>query len=281
MASDNRVAAHYAREGLIEEIFEALQEAGKDIERLTPTDLEPIDHFHSRGVEATADLADSLTRALPLGPDSDLIDLGCGLGGPARYFANRFGCRVDGVDLTPEFCDLARRFNDLTGLTDRVAVRQGSVLDLPYDDQLFDAAYTQNVSMNIADRPAFYREAYRVLKPGGVLAASEVCLGLHTDVLYPVPWAATSATSHLLSPEDNQAALEQVGFTVISAVDVSDRILDFHERSRRRVARAGPPRLGIHLILGDDRFKEMGVNSARNVAERRTVAYELLCRREE
>lgn len=279
MASDNRVAAHYAREGLIEEIFEALQEAGKDIERLTPTDLEPIDHFHSRGVEATADLADALAGAIALGADSDLIDLGCGLGGPARYFASRFGCRVHGVDLTPEFCDLARQFNDLTGLTGRIAVRQGSVLELPYDDALFDAAYTQNVSMNIADRVGFYREAYRILKPGGVFAAAEVCLGDGGDVLYPVPWAETQATSHLMSEEENRSAFEAAGFTVLRTVDVSDRILEAHARARKRVAREGPPLLGIHLILGD-RFKAMGRNTVRNVEERRTLPFEFLCRRD-
>ena len=199
MGSDNRVADHYARDGLMEEIFAALQDEGKDIEQLTPADLAPIDHFHSRGLEATADLADSLADAVAIGPDSDVVDLGCGLGGPARYFASRFGCRVDGIDLTPEYCDLARRFNELTGLTDRVTIRQGSVLDLPHNDASFDAAYTQNVSMNIADRLGFYSEAYRVLKPGGVLAAAEMCYGSGGDVVYPVPWAETSATSHLMS----------------------------------------------------------------------------------
>ena len=279
MASDNRVTDHYAREGLIEEIFAALQDAGKDVERLTPADLAPIDHFHSRGVEATADLADSVADVVALGTDSDLIDLGCGLGGPARYFVDRFGCRVSGIDLTPAFCDLAQQFNELTGLSDRVSIRQGSVLDLPHDDEMFDAAYTQNVSMNIADRLGFYREAYRVLKPGGVLAAAEVCLGSGGDVVYPVPWAETAATSHLMSAEENRAAFEAAGFTVLRAVDVSDRILESHQRMRERVARDGPPRLGIHLILGD-RFKAMGRNTVRNVEEGRTLPFEFLCRRE-
>lgn len=279
MAQDKRVADHYGREGLIEEIFAALRDAGKDVERLTPADLAPVDHFHGRGAEATADLADSLAGAVDLGPGSRVADLGCGLGGPARYFADRFGCRVSGVDLTPEFCDISRRFNAATGLADRVEIRQGSVLDLPYDAESFDAAYTQNVSMNIADRLGFYREAYRVLKPGGVLALSEVCLGPGGDVLYPVPWAETAATSHLMNAEENRASLEGAGFTVLGAVDVSDRTLDSHDRARARAAREGPPRLGIHLILGD-RFKAMGRNTIRNVVERRTVPFEFLCRRD-
>ena len=101
MAQDNRVADHYGREGLIEEIFAALREAGKDVERLTPADLAPVDHFHSRGAEATADLADSFASAVDLGPESHLADLGCGLGGPARKIA---GASRPGSAMNARYC---------------------------------------------------------------------------------------------------------------------------------------------------------------------------------
>jgi len=278
MTYEDKVSGHYQRGDLFDTILAALRDAGLDVARLAPEDLAPVDHFHGRGAEATRDLADMLDAHAGLGAAMRLLDLGSGLGGPARYFATRFGCAVNGIDLTPEFCRTAARLSELTGLAHRTAFRRGSVLDLPFDAGSFDASYTQNVSMNIADKARFHSEAFRVLKAGGYLALSELCQGPGGEIVYPVPWAETQETSYVVTLEETTASLAATGFEIVAVEDASDRVRDFNARLRGRVAREGPPKLGIHLILGE-RIKAMGPNTARNVAEGRTLPCEIVCRK--
>lgn len=275
MSYEDKVSGHYGRGDLVDGILAALRDAGVDTDNLTPRDLAPVDHFHSRGLESTSELGDRLAVAIEPGPDHHLLDLGSGLGGPARYFASRFGCRVTGIDLTADFCRTAARLSELTGLSDRVTFKQGSVLDLPFDDGAFDAAYSQNVSMNIADKARFHAEAFRVLKPGGVLGLSEYCLGSGEPPLYPVPWAETEETSFLATAADTTASLEAVGFEIFSAEDATDRARNFIARQR---ASAAPSPLGFNLIMGPG-MKEMGPNTARNVEEGRVIPLEVMARK--
>ena len=148
----------------------ALRDANGPDAAVTPEALAPIDHFHGRGVLAT----EELVALLKPEPGERLLDIGSGVGGPARWIAAKCGCHVTGVDLTPEFCEAARALNAACGMTDRVTILEGSALDLPVPDAAFDRAYSQNVIMNIADKPRFYREAFRALRPGGVLALSNL-----------------------------------------------------------------------------------------------------------
>src|SRR5690348_2091961 len=164
----NPVARHYASADIAARILAALRaELGPDAP-ITPQSLAPIDHFHGRGVVAT----EELVALLQPQPGEHILDIGSGIGGPARWIAARCGCRVTGVDLTPEFCAAAEALNAATGMSERVTIRNGSALDLPVPDGGFDAAYSQNVIMNIADKRRFYREAFRALRPGGRLALS-------------------------------------------------------------------------------------------------------------
>ena len=167
------VARHYGRGGLLERLLAALAEAGKDIEHLTIDDLAPVDEFHSRRRVATVELA----RLLAPSASDHVIDIGSGIGGPARYLAATHGCRVSGVDLTEEFVATAADLSRRAALAGRVDFRQGSALDLPFGDAAFDLAWTQNVAMNIADRPRFYAEIRRVLKPAGGWRSRTWCRG--------------------------------------------------------------------------------------------------------
>lgn len=207
----SEVAGHYSRGGLAEGILAALTEAGKDIDSLSIDDLAPVDELHSRRRLATEELA----RMLAPKPGESVLDIGSGLGGPARYLAKVWGCRVTGIDLTAEFVATAIELTRRTGLSDRVDFKQGSALDLPFDDESFDLAWSQNVVMNIAERERYYAEIHRVLKPGGWLAIQDVTQGPGGEPTYPVIWADTPATSFLRTAEETRTLLEEAGFNIL------------------------------------------------------------------
>lgn len=261
------VADHYATTGLLDRILAALRAAGKDLDRLTIDDLAPIDEFHSRRRKATEELA----RMLAPAATDHVIDIGSGLGGPARYLATKHGCRVTGVDLTPAFVATASALTDRLGLGDRVAFQVGSALALPFPDGSFDLAWTQNVAMNIADRPAWYREIRRVLKPGGRLAIQDVAHGAGGPLTFPVMWADRAEISFLRTPEETRALLEQTGFTVLEWVDNTDTALAENAAERARLAGAppAPPILGIHVVVGPT-FRDRVRNANRAQEEGRT-----------
>jgi ubiquinone/menaquinone biosynthesis C-methylase UbiE len=197
----------------------------------------------------------------------------------ARYFADRFGCRVTGIDLTPEFCEVARLLTRAVGLHDRVVFEQGNALTMPFADASFDGAYSMNVSMNIADKRGFFGEIARVLRPGAWLALSEIAQGPGGEPAYPTPWAATAATSFLATPSRTHRALEEAGFTIVTSRETASQALAFNARSRAMVERGEkPPLRSIRLIHGD-LAAEITANGARALAEARVIPIEITCRR--
>ncbi|TMJ52792.1 MAG: class I SAM-dependent methyltransferase [Alphaproteobacteria bacterium] len=271
--SDNAVETHYSRGGLYDTILAAVKAAGKDIDQQTPDDLAPVDEFHGGQRPATIRLAELVGFT----GTERVLDVGSGLGGPSRFLAWRYGCRVSGVDLTAEFVQVAELLTEKTGLVGRVDYRQGSALDLPFEDVTFDVVWSQNVAMNIADRDPLYGEMHRVLKPGGKLALQEVAAGPGGPPHYPVQWARTPDISFLYSQSATRAKLETAGFRVLAWQDTTEAAL------ASAVARAGaavgpPPALGTHLIIGAD-WQAMFRNSARNLEERRTELFNAVLQR--
>jgi SAM-dependent methyltransferase len=262
MASTQTIAEHYGRADLGTVILAALNAAGKNIDRLEPDDLAPIDELHSRGRESTSDLA----RLLALKGDETVLDVGCGIGGPSRYLAKTYGCRVTGLDLMPEFCQVAAMLAERTGLAGKVEYRQGDALAMPFADRSFDVVWSQSVAMNIADRDRLNNEVKRVLKPTGRFAFSDVVDGGGGPPHFPVPWARESSISFLLTAQATRAKLEAAGFNLITFEDQTARAL---ARAEGRMKPAGAPlALGLHIVLGQD-APTMLKNMLRNYQEGR------------
>ena len=275
MPDETRITAHYSRGDLLKRLNAALRDDGVDPSRPDIEALAPYDQFHGRGVEATQEMAESLAIAAT----DHLVDVGSGIGGPARYLARRFGCRITGIDLTAEFCEVARHLSRLLQMDDTVRFEVGNALAMPFADATFDGAYSMNVSMNIADKPALYQEIRRVLKPGGWLMLSELAKGPGPDVDYPTPWARTAQTSFLATPDETVRGLKAAGFDIVRQRDTLKESLAFGARSKAMVERGEkPPHRAVQLIHGDV-AKEAMANTSRGLAEQRIVPIEILGRK--
>ena len=247
MSSEAQVAKHYTRGRLEETILRALAESGKDPQTLAPADLAPVDEFHVGGLASTEELA----ARMELRPDLHLLDVGCGLGGPARYFASEHSCRVTGVDLSEEFVQVARSLTRLVKLDHLVEFRQSSALHLPFDSQVFDRAYMIHVGMNISDKAAAYREARRVLRTGGLFVVFDIMRIADGPIRYPVPWAMSQDTSFVADVIGYRNAMQIAGFRITQERSRRAFAIDFTERTIARMAQTAPPALGLHLLLGD------------------------------
>jgi len=268
------VQAHYTRSDLGSVILAALENAGKDLNRLTPEDLAPIDEFHIRGRAATLELA----QAASVDSTKRVLDVGSGVGGTSRYLAREFGCRVTGIDLTDEYCRTAAMLSERIGLAELVDYRQGDATNLPFSDASFDIVWTEHVAMNIPDKPKLYREMHRVLKPGGTLAIYDILAGPARPVLFPVPWARTPESSFLATPDELRMLLEKSGFKVAVWSDTTDSARAWFVALAEKIRKEGMPPLGFHLLLGSD-FQAMAQNQRRNLEEARIVLAQVVARR--
>ena len=275
MSDAGAITGHYTSGELLARLEARLREDGADPARPTAEALAPYDHFHGRGLEATEDMAGLLQVA----ETDHILDVGSGLGGPARYMARRFGCRVSGVDLTAEFCDVARHLNALLGLEERVSITHGDALAMPFGDGAFDGAYSMNVSMNIADKRALYREIHRVLRPGAWLVLSEAAQGPGGEPDFPTPWARTAASSFLSTEAETRANLEACGFAIESLRDTTDAALAYGARSRALVEAGGKPSHRAVSLIHGALAEDAAANSARALKERCAVPIELVCRK--
>lgn len=256
------VQAHWTRPGVLARIDAVLAELGHDPQKIDPDILATVEHLHSGGLATTRDQAERVA----LTPDSRVLDIGCGTGGPARYLAHKYGCRVDGVDLTPELIETGHVLTERCGLTDRVALRIGDALDLPYPDRTFDVVWCQNVTMNIADKGRFLASVHRVLKPGGLLSSTEFSVGPGGDIVFPVPWAYDASLSFLDPEAVMRAQFQAAGFRIRDWIDYSDTVVQSFERMLSKPTN----KLTNRLVFGED-TPERQRNAQRNLAERRII----------
>ncbi len=274
--NEAHIAAHYSSASLQERLDAALGAAGHDPLHPTLEDLAPVDQFHSGGLEATeklADLAIGPLGASDHGSQWKVLDLGGGIGGPARMLAERFGCLVTVLDLSEEFCKVGTELTKRVGLDRWVKFQQGSALKPPFPDNSFDLVWTQHASMNIGDKTELYLQSYRVLKPGGRLAVHDMMAGPKQPIHFPVAWASKADLSSLSTPDQVRQLIREAGFDPYHWQDMTEIARASFTNRLASYEKAGPSAssLSVNLVIGE-KFPQVMKNMVRNVEEGRLVS---------
>lgn len=260
---------HYGKTDLCSQILESLRNAGKNPEKLSREDIATFEEFHIGGREETRNLA----RIAGISSGMKVLDVGCGIGGPARTLAAEFGCRVTGLDLTEEYCLAADMLTERVGLSDLVNFKNGSALEIPFDNDSFDAVWLQHASMNIEDKAKLYSEIYRVLRPGGRFAMHEIMAGKTKQLFFPVFWAEEPRLSFLISPAQNRQILKNCGFEEMMWEDTTERSIEWFQNLKTKMEKEGMPQLGLNVIV-DRNVPAKAANVTRNMVEGRIVVTE-------
>ncbi len=262
---DRAVSAQYAPIDISARIVARLIEAGKDPERLTREDLASFDEFHAGGRDSTRELA----RLAAIADGSKVLDIGCGIGGPARTLAAEFGCRVTGIDLTEGYCQAARMLTAKLGMGDQVNFQCANALDLPFPAASFDMVWSQNALMNIDDKDRYLREVFRVLRPGGVFALEAIFAGAVMDIHLPVLWADSPSLNFLVTEAQAKALLSGAGLKERVWQDTTQRSIALQRKRQEINEREGPPLLSLNVLVPVD-FLAKVENVLRNNLEGRT-----------
>ena len=258
MADEGRITDHYEQPDPVAAIERGFAQSGKSVDDLAVDDLSIVDEFHTGGRAAT----EAVIAKLGLVADDTVLDIGCGLGGPARYCASRFGCRVTGIDLTPSYIDAATVLTDWVGLGDKVIFEQRAAQELALGDgsngAAFDAAYLFHVGMNVEDKTELFSGVHRILRPGGRFAVYDLMRTDTGELTYPLPWATTGASSFVATQAAYEAGLVSGGLELVGVQDRTEIGLAFAAMisASTRAGPAGqapaPPPVGLHLVLGSD-----------------------------
>lgn len=275
MTGADALTRHYDHGDLLASIKRGIEALGKTAETVTLDDLAAVDEFHIGGRQASIAFLDQME----LGVGQEILDIGCGLGGPARFVADHYNCNVTGVDLTAEYISTGQALCDWTCLADKVTFQQGSALEMPMADASFDHVYMMHVGMNIEDKASLCAEAHRLLRPGGCFGIYDIMLTGPGDLILPVPWSSLPETSFVCSAGAYKEALEAAGFMVTAERNRRDFALEFFEKQKAKAAAAGgPPPLSLHVVMGKNTGEKLG-NLVANIAANRVAPIEIIARK--
>lgn len=259
--------------GLAERILGALRAAGKDVDHLTTSDLIALDEIHIKGRAATRELAQTAGFA----PEAHVLDIGSGVGGPARTLASEFGVTVTGIEISDDCCRAARALNDRTGLSERITIVQGDATDLPFDDGSFDGVVMLHSGMNIANKRRLLTEIRRVLRDDGTAALYEVLAGPVGNPHFPVIWADDSNGNHLLRPDRMREMIAESGFEVQTWTDVTGEARTWYGALVAKFDGGFRPAVSMEAVIGPD-FLDRGRNVFRNLQEHRIEVVQAVLR---
>jgi cyclopropane fatty-acyl-phospholipid synthase-like methyltransferase len=202
-----------------------------------------------------------------------ILDVGCGVGGSTRRLSHEIGCFVTGIDLSNEYIDAAERLTQLLDMQERVKFHTASALDLPFDDNTYDGAWSIQMNMNVEDKLGWLKEVYRVLKPGSRIVLYEVCGNKNTPVYFPVPWAQDSSMSFLVPPAMFRDVIVSAGFDIEAWNDKTDLAKKAFAHMVEPVGEPDLPELGVHLLVGNDILTK-AYNLHRNLDDERVSLIE-------
>lgn len=273
MDIEDAVARHYTQGSLEKTLLAALEAGGKDPDKLTIDDLSGIDEFHLGWGAATEELAEDLafTHAM------HVLEVGSGIGGPARHLAHALGCTVTGVDLTPEFVQVAEMLTRRCHLSGRVSFVQASALAMPFEAARFDGATLLHVGMNIKDKVALFKEVRRVLKPGARFGVYDIMSAGKGDLPYPMPWAMTPDTSFVEAPGHYRQALAKAGFSIELERSHRDLALRIGREMKEKASLNGGSPLGPQVLMGPSASQRLG-NVMAALAEGLIAPVEMITR---
>ena len=266
---------HYDHGDVLGAIERGVQALGKTPQTVTLEELSAADEFHVGGRQASIDFMDQIAPE----KGQELLDIGCGLGGPARFVASRYECHVTGIDLTAEYVSAGQALCEWTGFAERVSLRQGSALEMPLEDASFDHAYMMHVGMNIADKVKLCTEILRLLRPGGCFGIYDIMRTGEGDLRFPVPWSSLPETSFVEPAEFYKTALTAAGFSIEAERNRRDFALAFFDQQKAKRAEAGgPPPLSLSVVMGENTHEKLS-NMVANVAAGRIAPVEIIARK--
>jgi SAM-dependent methyltransferase len=228
----------------LEIILEKLKAARGHFDAVRPQELFAHDQDHYGGLAAN----DALAARAGIAAGVCVADFCAGLGGPARYFAERYGADVTGIELTPARAHGAQALTRLVGLQDKVRVIEGDVMAAPLANESVDVVVSQEALLHVPDKERALAQAFRILKPRGRLA--------FTDWVAHRPLSAADkellwqgmAVSTLFSPQAYGALIEGAGFKLVSAEDLTadwgvilGERLAMYRKLRQEAEAAGTP----------------------------------------
>jgi sarcosine/dimethylglycine N-methyltransferase len=266
--TDTRVHTQYSTGISRRNIERALIAADKDLNDIQSSDLALLEDFHTMGRIATSQLVD----LVEITSDDEVLDAGSGIGGTARYVADRCRCKVTAVDLTEDYCETARWLNHLVRLDGLISVRQADVTELPFADKTFDVLLSQHVQMNVADKARLYQEARRVLAERGRLAIWDITDGEQGELEYPLPWADIPGVSHLAASDWLREVIESSGFAIEHWNDLSSRAA----ATMQTLLELPPSPLGLHAFVPD--FAQKAKNLTQALADGRLRVIQAVAR---
>ena len=243
------VSDHYNRADLLSRIERAIGTLDRTPDTVSIDELAPLEEFHVGGRAATV----ALLPDLKLTEETHALDVGCGTGGVSRFAAHRYGCEVDGIDLTPGFISAGKAISSWLKLSSKVHLHCASALHMPFEDETFDAAWMFHVGMNIREKRELFAQVFRTLKPDASFLVYDIMRGEDdaSDLVYPLPWASDSAISHVRTPDEYEAALEAAGFAIDKVRPRHDLADPFFDRVKANAGKPPPP-VSTGALMGDD-----------------------------
>ena len=257
------VERHYSSEKMYENIIQKLNELGIETDKITRHDISAADEFHVRGAEASQELA----KDAGFNKGEKVLDVGCGIGGPARMIAGVYGCKVTGVDLTEEFIRTAKLLSGLVGLNKLTEFIQADATEMPFDDESFDVVWTEHAQMNIENKEKLYSEIHRVLKKDGRFIYYDIFSSGKGPLYFPVPWAENDSLSHLITPPDYDKLLSNIGFKEIQVKELTGMSIEFFKTTFEKISKEGPPKFGINFLMRESAAEKLK-NVLRNLLDK-------------